>query len=70
MRDYIGEKRSIVWKFVKETVHREYATDPENTNPKTHQEFWKRKLKDHAILSPDVTKVCQLIYLAGRADEA
>ncbi|TAQ90574.1 hypothetical protein B7494_g1099 [Chlorociboria aeruginascens] len=57
MRDYIGEKRLLLWKTIRDIVQQEYATDSNNKNPATHYEFWRQKSENHAILSPDSTKI-------------
>jgi len=57
MRDYIGERRSLLWKSIRDIVGRQYATEPENMDTATRSNFWKQKAENHAILSPDINRV-------------
>jgi hypothetical protein len=56
MRDYIGDKRSQLMKFVRAAVTLEFASCAEK-NSALKQAFWLTLLEEHAVLSPDPAKV-------------
>jgi hypothetical protein len=60
MRDYISEKRTTLMATIRSNVWLELANNPEQLDETTKESFWLRLLQDHAILSPDPTRVSYL----------
>ena len=60
MRDYISEKRITLMATIRSNVQLEFANNLEQLDETSKELFWFRLLQDHAILSPDPTRVSYL----------